>query len=205
VLSEWLKITPNWGTEQFLRLVQHARHDGIDQAVSAFHRAETIRGRLLEWMNTSDWDAKKLFMRQHANDLLTDDAEETFRYLARENPDRDEMVEVHRILLRACRRDGIDAAFDLQAHRNTPEYGRYLSNLLLGWLLSPTWEASKNYLTEQSADLLTEWAVHVTRKVVRQVPDTPMIAERLKLLEGCLEVGINEAYQAIKENWTGNG
>jgi hypothetical protein len=68
-------------------------------------------------------------------------------------------------------------------------------------LASPTWDASKKYLKEQSEDLLTEWAVHIARKFARQVPDSFMIAQRVRLLESSLEVSIDKAYEAVKESW----
>jgi hypothetical protein len=193
VLTEWLKITPNWGTEQYLKFVRRARAENVDSAVRAFHRAEDVRACVQAWVGTPGLDAKRQFVHQHADLLLTDEAEELLPYLAQEQPDQRELLETQEIILRGCRSDGIDATYRLVA----PEYSQHLFSLFVAWAALPDRERSMRYLEDHGAELLSEWARSNLKRAVQSTPDLAPVVE---LLDACAQIGIEQAYQALGQD-----
>ena len=61
------------------------------------------------------------------------------------------------------------------------------------------------FVTVTATFRLLDWAAHVTRKLVKEVPDIPKLADRLRLLEASVELGIDAAYDAVRGNWQSSG
>ncbi len=73
--------------------------------------SQALADRLVEWIQTPDWDASAAFMRAHAAELLTGEGAAALTLLHMHNAGN-EQVELHAGLLAACREHGIEAAYE---------------------------------------------------------------------------------------------
>ncbi|MCL4862276.1 MAG: tetratricopeptide repeat protein, partial [Caldilineaceae bacterium] len=72
--------------------------------------AQALADRLVAWLQTPDWDASQQYLREHAGELLSDEAEAALQLLLAANPGNGQ-IELHIALLAGCRAVGIDAAY----------------------------------------------------------------------------------------------
>jgi hypothetical protein len=72
--------------------------------------ADRLGETLVVWVNAPDWAASEAFLRQHADELLTEDGETVVALLQLTNRYVQD-VDIHAHLLHACREHGIDAAY----------------------------------------------------------------------------------------------
>ncbi|MBW7880303.1 MAG: hypothetical protein H3C32_13440, partial [Anaerolineae bacterium] len=77
------------------------------------------------------------------------------------------------------------------------EFSR-LSNLLIEWVRTPDWQASKAFLVEHQSDLLTYEADNVIWALIQVNPDAPVLEQRRALLRTARETGIDAAYDQIR-------
>jgi hypothetical protein len=83
-------------------------YDTLDQSL----RVRALAEGLVAWVSTQSWDEARAFFEQHANDLMTDEAESVLAALALDNPEQPDLV-AHQGLLALCRIDGPDKAYGL--------------------------------------------------------------------------------------------
>ena len=83
-------------------------YDTLDQSL----RVRALAEGLVAWVSTQSWDEARAFFEQHADDLLTDEAESVLAALALDNPEQPDLV-AHQGLLALCRIDGPDKAYNL--------------------------------------------------------------------------------------------
>ncbi|MFZ2520158.1 MAG: hypothetical protein WA089_15785, partial [Anaerolineae bacterium] len=67
--------------------------------------------RLIAWIQTPDWDASQAFIAAHAGELVGEQGTAALALLRMNNPDNRD-IEQHIGLLAACRRLGIEAAYE---------------------------------------------------------------------------------------------
>ena len=73
--------------------------------------AQGLAERLIAWIQNSDWAASEAYLRDHAAELLTDEAEAALELLRQGNPNHP-AISQHQTLLRRCREMGIAAAYE---------------------------------------------------------------------------------------------
>ncbi len=74
-----------------------------------------------------------------------------------------------------------------------------LADRLIAWIQTPDWQASADYLRAHAAELLTDAAEAVLELLRQTNPDNRAIPQHQTLLRRCREVGIEAAYQELRE------
>ncbi len=72
---------------------------------------QRIADLLIPWVQTDTWGESRSYLIEHQADLLSDNADMALSLLIEMNPDAEELKD-HLTLLRACREQGIDTAYD---------------------------------------------------------------------------------------------
>src|SRR6266540_3353887 len=154
-----------------------------DQPVWLRHHQHDARlgEQLIDWIRTSTWDDSRALLTAHGDALLTDQAEATLEHLIDDNPG-DWQLTQHLAILQVARADGIDAAYDA-LHQSL--VWQALADRLLAWVTMPTWDESRSFLQEHTAELLTDEAESVLHTLVDQNPDSPALLAHLGLLTLC--------------------
>ncbi len=162
-----------------------------DQPVWLRHHQHDARlgEQLIDWIRTSTWDDSRALLTAHGDALLTDQAEATLEHLIDDNPG-DWQLTQHLAILQVARADGIDAAYDA-LHQSL--VWQALADRLLAWVTMPTWDESRSFLQEHTAELLTDEAESVLHTLVDQNPDSPALLAHLGLLTLCRSDGIEPA------------
>ena len=94
---------PDW-------LAQSPARTATDNSLTAA-AAQHLADLLIAWVQTPDWTASEAYLREHQAELLTDGAESVMDMLIQGNPGA-QTLEQHLALLRACRADGIEIAYE---------------------------------------------------------------------------------------------
>ncbi len=79
----------------------------LDAAQAAANRLGPL---LVEWIETPDWGSSESYLREHADELLTEDGETALQVLQLANRDV-EAIAMHVRLLHVCLGQGVDAAY----------------------------------------------------------------------------------------------
>src|SRR5262249_11809019 len=111
------------------KLLQNSRQQGIDATYADYGRHVLARALMefeqwrqspegaqalnviVEWMAQADKEDSKQFMQDHGEDLLTFNASLALGLLAEKGPEPERSRD-HRELLEACRKRGIDEAYE---------------------------------------------------------------------------------------------
>lgn len=113
-------------------------------------------------------------------------------------PDRQDIA-AHVTLLQRCRREGIEVGYrnlgrpDQAASDLDPAIAQLLRTLI-EWLLTPTWAASKMFLTEHAGALLNDQAETLLTTLAQQQPDQAVFADHLVVLHTARSKGIEAAF-----------
>ncbi len=65
---------------------------------------------------------------------------------------------------------------------------------------TPSWDASRQFLTERAETLLTEAAEAALRQLIDDNPTEQVLPVHLAILQSARDDGIDEAYQALAES-----
>jgi hypothetical protein len=98
-----------------LDLLRAARADGVEPVHTAFvaqQRVTQLHSTLVSWMSISDWEDSARFLTEHADQLLTSEAEEVLAALGGHNPDNATLLAYHGLLSLARHHD-IRTAYSL--------------------------------------------------------------------------------------------
>ena len=111
-----------------------------------------------------------------------------------------------RSFLRALREydaEGFDGAWRKEIGHELPVWLRYpgedpeLRSLLVEWLMTDTWEASREFATEHRAALLSDEAHAQLLHMADQQPDQSELTRHLAILGEAREFGIGEAFSMV--------
>jgi hypothetical protein len=105
---------------------------------------------VLAWINTPNWQASCDYLRAHAEMLLRDAAQPVFDELELEAPDNPTLQQ-HRTLLGAAQQHGIDVVYR----------ALLMGEIVNAWLGTDTWAASRAFLDEHHAELVSDEAAAI--------------------------------------------
>lgn len=105
---------------------------------------------------------------------------------------------------------GIDQPVWLRHHEHEVAFATYaelreslrqgaVTERLVDWVDTPTWEASRSLLDAHAAELVTDEAEAVLQTLVDEHPDAPKILAHLGLLALCRLDGIDAAYAVLDD------
>lgn len=160
------------------KLLQNSRQQGIDATYADYGRHVLARALMefeqwrqspegaqalnviVEWIAQADKEDSKQFMRDHGEDLLTFNSSLALGLLAEKGPEPERSRD-HRELLEACRKRGIDEAYEAfdSIYWHLPQL-----SVILKWLQSPTLE----FLDAHQGELLIEEAEQVLHLLMRR-------------------------------------
>jgi tetratricopeptide (TPR) repeat protein/S1-C subfamily serine protease len=106
--------------------------------------------------------------------------------------------------LREGERSGFDRAWDQGGHP-LPVWLRYpasdeqFTGKTVAWVKTPDWAASKAYLTDNAASLLTGKAEAALEHLIDANPAAATLDEHLRLLKAARAVGVDDAYAAHQQ------
>ena len=80
-----------------------------------------------------------------------------------------------------------------------------LVGLLVAWIQTPDWAASRDYLHAHAADLLSDAGAGVLGQLAAANPEHQGVADHVRLLVLCRERGIDAGYEAFLSRPTGAG
>lgn len=212
-------------------ILEHARREGVDaayrtvvgeEAFASASEEDDARNHLIRvgqqveaWIRTPDWDASREYLRAHP-DLLGDTAATALQmlYEAQDDDGPRQIIADHQRLQRDARERGIDAAYDAflreqpQQETSPSEADRALrrmGELLIAWMKTPTWEASRDYLAAHP-ELLTdeaEDALARLRDIQEQEAARHEIVRHQRLLAYCRALGVEGGYQRFLDEEQG--
>jgi hypothetical protein len=157
---------------------------------------EQLGDLLTDWIGTTTWDDSQSFLAAHSAGLLTDQAEAALEHLVDSNPGRPELLQ-HLGILQDARWHGVEAAYgalhesllwELQTER------------LTAWVQTPSWDKSRSFLEEHTADLMTDQAEGVLQTLADHHPEALTLITHLGLLVLCRNDGIAEAYALLEDS-----
>ncbi|MEA2842459.1 MAG: hypothetical protein QOJ69_130, partial [Actinomycetota bacterium] len=125
--------------------------------------------RLVDWVTTENWDESRAFLADHADHLLTDEADAALIRLIDDSPD-EQVLQLHLELLRAARTGGIDAAYAAlleSVNRHA------LAELIVAWVGTQSWEDARAYFDQHQDALLTDEAEVVSNVLAADNPEQP--------------------------------
>jgi len=127
--------------------------------------------------------------------MLTDVAEAALEHLIDANPGNDTLVE-HLAILQSARSHGIGPTYAEMRHSR---YVAALVDLLIGWIATPTWPESKDFVAEYADELLAGDAGAVLESLAAANPARPELDLYLGLLEICRLDGVADAFGLIED------
>lgn len=209
------------GIERHIDLIERARREGIDAAyravvgedafaedASAAEPEVTRAGRQVEeWIRQRDWESSREYLRAHP-DILGDAGTRALDMLqrAQRSDENRQIVADHQRLQRDARERGIDAAYRdflgevARAHRPRGRpLNREIERRLIEWLQTPTWDASRAYLTGHP-ELLSdagEAGLASLLDIQSNANRRRTVAAHQRLLSLCRRLGIMDGYFAF--------
>lgn len=186
---------------QYSRGFDQAWDDGVGVAQPLWLRHaeaeddQAVRRQLTQWIDTATWPDSQAFLTAHADALLSDQAEGALEHLIDEFPGESTRP-LHLRLLQDARRDGVDPAY-LAMH--TTRRGEMLTDLLITWVDTNTWQQSRQFLDEYGDELLTDDAETLLHTLFDANPDHPDRLTHLGLLALCRLHGLEQAYGLLSQ------
>jgi hypothetical protein len=110
----------------------------------------TVYQCVQEWLDTPTWQASCDYLREYADTLLSDTVQLVFDELELATPD-DPALSQHRSLLSTAHQHGIEAAYRLLL----------LGEMVNAWINTDTWSASRAFLDEHQAELVSDEALAI--------------------------------------------
>jgi hypothetical protein len=171
---------------------------------------------IIDLVETPDWGEKQRIVWDNREDVLSAMADSILANLAAEHLE-DELArkafEAHRKLLSLCRALGVKAAFDRVGSPGPQGPKASVSNeqaelisLLTEFLNAETLEHSKRIVLLHEDELLSEDVdplLDMMRARHALQPDrTRVIATNQKLLQRCREIGVEAAYEEVRQGGT---
>ena len=137
--------------------------------------------------------SRRAFLADHADHLLTDEADAALRRLIDENPG-EQVLELHLELLRAARGGGIDAAYQALL-ASVSRHG--LAETIVAWVGTESWEDARAYFDQHQDALLTDEAEAVAAVLAADNPDQPDLLVHRGLLTMCRVDGPDKAFDLL--------
>lgn len=148
----------------------------------------------VEWVTTATWPESRAYLEQHAEVLLTDQAEAALQRLVESNPGQQVLV-LHVEILRAARGD-VDAAYQVLAEsvrRHAMAEG------LVAWVSTQSWEEARDFFDRHAGDLLTDEAESVLAELALDNPDQPDLLVHQGLLSLCRIDAPDKAFALLSD------
>lgn len=204
--------------ERHIALIEAARRDGVDAAYraivgeDAFAEDASATGpgvvrtgqQVEDWIRQPDWEDSRAYLRTHPN-ILSDEGTRALDMLqrAQHTDESHQIVTDHERLQSLAREQGVEAAYDAflaelaRTHRPRGKpLNREIERRLIEWLQTPTWDASRAYLTGH-AELLSDAGEAGLASLVdiqSNAQRRRTVAAHQRLLALCRRVGITDGY-----------
>jgi hypothetical protein len=136
-----------------------AAYTQLRQAM-ALNDMQALANRLVEWIQTPDWNASEAFLQEHADELLTDAGATALQMLQEANEGHEE-IKLHITLLGSCREQGLAAAYaqlrqEIEAHATAETLANSpLLQAVVEFLRAENDEAARRVLETRRSILLT--------------------------------------------------
>ena len=111
---------------------------------------QQLADEIITWVQTADLDESSAYLDDKSSSLLTDEAEALIEHLIDQNPAVGTLQERLQLLQQARVR-GISAAYADYQERVS---NSYLLQVLMQWLATPSWTASRSFAAAYGNDLL---------------------------------------------------
>ncbi len=149
---------------------------------------------VVSWVSAENWGQSRLFLTEHAEDLLSDRATVTMQRLVAGNPGQ-EVLGLHQELLEAARVGGIDVAYGA-----IDESIRHfaLAERLVAWVSTQSWQEARQLFDEQAAHFATDEAESVLDELVDDNPGQPDLLAHQGLLTLIRLDGPDQAFSVLE-------
>ncbi|WP_322755308.1 hypothetical protein, partial [Frankia sp. Cas3] len=149
---------------------------------------DTLIALVNQWSQTAAWPEQEEFLRQQTPTVGDPAQMRAVAVLRALYPDHAALANLEGFL-HEIQENGLDAT--LASHRSAWEF----QQLLQGWITTPTWEASRRYLTnhpELAADPRTT-------AVLASAPQDPTAAQHLAILNLTATRSVDDVYDAVTD------
>lgn len=149
---------------------------------------------VISWVTAENWGQSRLFLTDHAGDLLTDHAATTMQLLIAANPSQ-QVLGLHQELLEAARVGGIDVAY-AAIDESIRHFA--LAERLVAWVSTQSWPEARQFFDEQAAEFATDEAESVLDELVDDNRGQPDLLAHQGLLTLIRLDGPDEAFSILE-------
>ncbi|MDQ1376759.1 MAG: hypothetical protein QOE15_932 [Acidimicrobiaceae bacterium] len=150
---------------------------------------------VIAWVTSENWGESRKFLSEHADELLTENAEIAIEELIEGNPDQ-EVLGLHQELLEAARVGGIDTAYDA-IDESIRRFA--LAERLVAWVATQSWDEARALFDQHAEEFGTDEAESVLDELVDDNPGQPDLLAHQGLLSLIRLDGADFAFSILDE------